>query len=100
MEDRMKNTLKAALVAAGLVVATQAVAQVTFYDRENLRGRSFTADRPVANFERFGFNDRAASAVVENGAWEACENARFSGRCVVLQPGRYDTLSRVGLNFQ
>ncbi len=96
----MNNTLKTMLGVAGLIVATQAAAQVTFYEREGFRGRSFDADRPIANFERFGFNDRAASAVVQDGAWEVCEDARFSGRCVVLQPGRYESLSRMGLNYQ
>src|SRR5512141_2289595 len=88
----MNNTLKTMLGVAGLIVATQAAAQVTFYEREGFRGRSFDTDRPVGNFERFGFNDRAASAVVQDGAWEVCEDARFSGRCVVLQPGRYESL--------
>ena len=47
------------LGAAALVLATQAAAQVTFYEGEGYRGRAFKASGPVANFERFGFNDRA-----------------------------------------
>lgn len=96
----MKKALTMALGAAGIVVAVQAAAQVTFYEREGFRGRSFNADRQVGNLERFGFNDRAASAVVEGGRWEVCEDARFSGRCVVLQPGRYGSLSDMGLKYQ
>jgi len=96
----MNKTLQAALGIAGLVVATQAAAQVTFYEREDFRGRSFTADHPIGNLERFGFNDRAASARVDGGAWQVCEDARFNGNCVVLQPGQYDSLRAMGLNHQ
>jgi uncharacterized protein YcfJ len=94
----MNRTLQTALGIAGLIVATQAAAQVTFYEREDFRGRSFTADRPIGNFERFGFNDRASSARVDNGTWQVCEDARFSGNCVVLQPGSYDSLRAMGLD--
>ncbi len=74
------------------------VAQVTFYEREDFRGRSFTTDRPVLNFERHGFNDRAWSAEVLGERWEVCEDPRLSGRCAVLQPGRYPSLAEIGLN--
>ena len=30
--------------------------------------------------------------------WEVCDDARFSGRCVVLRPGWYPTLAALGLN--
>jgi len=94
----MNKTLQAALCVAGLAAATQAMAQVTFYSKEGFRGPSFTADRPVGNLERQGFNDRASSAVVNGGAWQVCEDARFNGRCVVLQPGQYDSLRSMGLD--
>jgi uncharacterized protein YcfJ len=94
----MNKTLRAALCVAGLAAATQAAAQVTFFGRQDFRGPSFTADRAVANFERWGFNDRASSAIVDRGAWQVCEDARFNGHCVVLQPGQYDSLRAMGLN--
>jgi uncharacterized protein YcfJ len=47
--------------------------------------------------ERTGFNDRAQSAVVQGGSWQVCEDARFEGRCAVLQPGEYPSLSDMGL---
>jgi uncharacterized protein YcfJ len=72
--------------------------QVIFYENEGFSGRSFTADKQVMNFQRFGFNDRASSAVVLGDRWEACEDIRFGGRCVVLRPGRYPSLARMGLN--
>jgi uncharacterized protein YcfJ len=72
--------------------------QVIFYENEGFSGRSFTAERQIENFARFGFNDRASSVVVLGDRWEVCEDAGFSGRCVVLRPGRYASLARMGLN--
>ena len=94
----MNTILKTALAVAGVAIATQAVAQITFYEREGFEGQSFTADREIRNFERYGFNDRASSVVVLGDRWEVCEDARFSGRCVVLRPGRYPSLAAMGLN--
>ena len=93
----MSISLKAAMGVVGLVVATQAAAQVTFYSRDDFRGQSFTTDRTVSNFDGSGFNDRASSAVVNGGTWQACEDAGFNGRCVILQPGEYRSLDAMGL---
>ena len=95
----MNAKLFVALTLAGIAAAPLASAQVTFYEREGFEGRSFTTSKQVGNFERFGFNDRASSAVVTRGdRWEVCENARFEGRCVVLRPGNYPSLAAIGLN--
>src|SRR5439155_25403628 len=94
----MQMTLKTLLAVAAVGFATQAAAQITFYEGEGFRGRAFTTDKQVWNFERYGFNDRASSAVVNRGRWEVCEDARFEGRCVVLRPGSYDSLSGMGMN--
>lgn len=94
----MKSTFNTALGIAGIVLATQAAAQITFYEDDGFQGRSFRADRQIGNFERFGFNDRASSVIVDRGRWEVCEDAGFSGRCVVLRPGQYDSLGTMGLN--
>ncbi len=72
--------------------------QVTFYEHDGFGGRSFTTEKEVNNFRRYGFNDRASSVVVVGERWEACENTRYSGRCVILRPGRYASLSAMGLN--
>jgi uncharacterized protein YcfJ len=90
--------IRTALTVAGLAIATQAAAQVTFYENDNFQGRSFTTQKPVGNFESFGFNDRASSVVVSRDRWEVCEDARFSGRCIVLRPGNYPSLGAMGLN--
>ena len=94
----MNWLLKNALAVAAVAIATHATAQVTFYQDDGFRGQSFTAERDVANFQRFGFNDRASSVVVQGERWEVCEDARFEGRCVVLRPGRYPSLSAIGLS--
>ena len=94
----MNLKLKTALAASALLVAAQAVAQITFYEGEGFRGRTFTANSQVNNFQRVGFNDRATSVVVTNGRWEVCDNANFGGNCVVLRRGSYDSLSGLGMS--
>lgn len=94
----MNTILRSALAVAAVAISAQAAAQVTFYERESFQGRSFTAEKRVGNFQRFGFNDRASSVVVLRDRWEVCENAGFGGRCVVLRPGRYPSLTAMGLN--
>jgi len=94
----MKALLRNALAVAAVAIATQAVAQVTFYEREGFEGRTFTTGRQIGNLERQGFNDRASSVEVVGDRWEVCEDVRFSGRCVVLRPGRYPSLAAMGLN--
>ena len=96
----MHSTIKPLIAFAMLAVAACASAQVTFYEGEGFRGRVVQVDRPVVNLEREGFNDRAASAVVDRGRWEVCEDARFAGHCVVLRPGSYDSLRGLGLYKQ
>lgn len=93
----MKLKLKAAIGAAAVLLGTQAMAQITFYEREGFGGRAFSTDRRVGNFERFGFNDRASSVVVDRGRWEVCDEPRFEGHCVVLRRGSYDSLRGLGM---
>ena len=97
----MKAILRTALALTTVALATQAVAQVTFYEREGFQGDSFTTRRQIADFGRFGFNDRASSVVVAGEGperWQVCEDVRFGGACVVLRPGQYPTLRSMGLN--
>jgi len=92
------RTLKMALAVAGVALATQAAAQITFYDGEGFQGPAFTADKAIYDFDPLGFNDRAQSLVVSGGTWQVCEDSRFRGRCVVLQPGNYDSLRSMGMS--
>ena len=94
----MNTLLKSTLAVAGLALAAEASAQITFYEEEGYAGRSFTTSRQVSNFERYGFNDRARSVVVLSERWEVCDDELFAGRCVVLRPGRYPSLGAMGLN--
>ena len=94
----MKKFLKLALGIAALMLVQQAVAQVTLYESEGLRGQVFTADRPISDLERYGFNDRASSAIVQRGDWEVCEHANWQGRCMILRPGQYPSLAAMGMN--
>jgi uncharacterized protein YcfJ len=94
----MNWKLQAALSATTVLLATQAAANITFYEHDGFRGRAFTTDTQVANFERQGFNDRASSVVVDRGRWEVCSDARFEGKCVVLRSGSYDSLRGLGMN--
>lgn len=94
----MNWKLKSAFGAFALLLAAQAGAQITLYPREQFRGRAFVADRRIEDFGRYGFDDRASSAVVEHGRWLVCEDAYFEGHCVVLRRGYYDSLRRMGLN--
>lgn len=94
----MNTALRSTLAIAGLMAATQAAASITFYEREGFEGRSFVTAKPVGNFQVLGFNDRASSVIVTSGRWEACEDARFAGRCVVLREGQYGSLAAMGLN--
>ncbi len=112
----MKTFLRQALTVGAMAFAAQAgaqtpiygndhrnanapvVAQIIFYEHENFGGRSFTADRQLEDLNRFGFNDRASSAVVFGERWEICTDRRFRGQCAVLLPGRYASLSAMGMN--
>jgi uncharacterized protein YcfJ len=94
----MQSILKPALGVIAMTLTMQAAAQVTFYEGEEFRGGTFRADRAIPNFASTGFNDRATSAVIEQGTWEICEDAGFRGRCVILRPGSYPSLAAFGID--
>jgi len=94
----MNTLLRNILAGVGVAFATQAAAQVTFYEYESFQGHAFTTEKQIGNFSRRGLDNHAASAEVQSDRWEVCEAARFKGRCVVLRPGRYPSLAAMGLN--
>jgi uncharacterized protein YcfJ len=94
----MNSAMRNALGVIAAAISAQAAADIVLYEREGFRGQSFTAQESIRNLERFDFNNRASSAVVLGGRWEACEERRFEGRCVILRPGRYASLGAMGLN--
>ena len=92
----MNMKLKIAMGVATFALATQAMAQITFYEHEGFRGRTFVTSKPVTNLQRRGFNDLASSVSVKSGRWEVCDDEQFEGSCVVLRAGSYDSLDRIG----
>lgn len=92
----MCKTLSLVLLLAVLGCG-EARGQITFYERPDFRGRTFTSYDPIRNFQRYGFNDRAASVIVRSGTWEVCTDADFAGNCTTLKPGRYPTLVSMGI---
>jgi uncharacterized protein YcfJ len=94
----MNQTFQALAGITTLAFAVHAAAQVTLHEQEGFQGRSFTSQERSPNLQRSGFNDRASSAIVVGQRWQACEDARFRGRCMVLRPGQYPSLAAMGLN--
>jgi uncharacterized protein YcfJ len=88
---------KPLLGLAAVAACTHAAAQITFYEGDHFRGRTFATSQPVSNFKNAGFNDQASSVVVERGRWEVCDDSKYRGRCVVLRRGSYDSLRNMGL---
>lgn len=71
----------------------QHLSRAILYEGPGLTGRSFTLDNEVvANFGATGFNDRAASLVIEGGYWIFCSDANFYGECRTFGPGEYRRL--------
>ena len=82
-------------------VALASAGQIVLYEHEGFEGRNFSASTTVEDFRDSGFNDRASSALVRgdrSDRWEVCEDGGFRGRCVILRPGQYPSLTAMGLN--
>ena len=94
----MIKALKTILCLSAITVAAQAAAQVTVYESESFAGRAFTTNERIVNMERIGFNDRASSITVAGERWEVCDETRMNGRCSVLRPGRYPSLTAMGMD--
>lgn len=94
----MRYLLRFALASLMIAACSAATAQVTLYQQQGLRGRAFSTNGAVANLDRFGFNDRASSVVVQRGRWQLCDQAQFRGRCVVIERGQYPSLAALGMN--
>lgn len=87
-----------AVLAALCLASTALHAQITFYENEHFRGRTFAANKSVTDFRRSGFSDRSSSVIVQGGRWQVCDDIGFAGRCVVLRMGNYDSLN--GMDMQ
>jgi uncharacterized protein YcfJ len=94
----MKTILRSLFVLSSIAIAAQASAQITFYEADNFRGRTFNTHTQRNDFTRIGFNDKASSVIVDKGRWEVCNDVNFGGRCMILRQGSYSSLSAMGLN--
>ena len=74
----MNAIFRTALGMVGAAIAMQAAAQATFYEREGFHGRSFTTQRQIGDFGRYGFNDRASSVEVVGNARNGGKSAKTS----------------------
>lgn len=86
------------MTATILTLSAQALAQITLYENDGWRGRTFATEKEVRDLNWFGFNDRASSVIVEGGQWELCDEADFGGKCMILRRGNYASLSDMGMN--
>jgi hypothetical protein len=66
--------------------------RLILYDAEGFTGRSIAVTENVVDLVNTGFNDQAASVLVESGRWEICSDSYFRGQCMVLGPGQYRRL--------
>ncbi len=97
----MHHILKVALALGGLAMAGHSAAQVTLFEKDGYRGRSFTTSESVNNLNRSGYEGRASSVAVQGNRsdrWEVCEERRFRGRCTILRHGTYPSLKALGLS--
>lgn len=85
---------KLAMAAALTAAAVSATAgQITLYGRTGFQGTNMTTTETAPNLVRSALNDTASSVVVTSGTWEACTQAYFRGRCALLTPGNYSSVS-------
>jgi hypothetical protein len=65
---------------------------IELFAHANFKGNHTAVLRDSADLVQLGFNDRAASVVVEEGNWQLCTDHDYRGSCRTLAPGRYDNL--------
>ncbi len=75
----------------------QGTARVILYSNENFRGESMAISGRDGSLDRSGFENVAASMIIEGGQWLLCTDQFFRGNCRVMGPGRYRTLRDFGL---
>ncbi len=76
-----------------LVPPPAAGASVVLYELPHFGGRSLVIDRDeLANLERLGFDNRAASLRIASGHWMFCTDVQYQGDCRTFGPGEYPRL--------
>ena len=90
--------IKHLCLAALAAFAVGATAQdIVLYQGENFSGPRFSASNSVDDLARVGFNDRASSVTIRNGAWQLCSDSHYRGQCATLRAGDYPSLGAMGL---
>jgi hypothetical protein len=85
----LKPLLLGLITAAGGAAAAD---RITFYSDDNFGGRQFSADQPVSNFARNGFNDRISSAVARRPLGNLPRCRLFAADAAFFAPGAYPNL--------
>lgn len=78
--------------------AAEGSGRVILFGNRNFRGESIAISGVNGALDRSGFNDAAASMIVEGGRWILCTEPYFRGECRVIGPGRYAALTPLGLD--
>ena len=69
--------------------------RVVLYEQPNFGGQAVVIERSaVSDLQRVGFNNRAASMLIESGTWMFCTDTGFHGSCYTLGAGQYASLPR------
>jgi hypothetical protein len=65
---------------------------IELFAGRHFEGQRLPLGRDSKDLNEFAFNDRAGSVVVYEGVWTFCQDVRYKGRCMTLEPGRYENL--------
>ncbi|HET9645581.1 MAG TPA: beta/gamma crystallin-related protein [Burkholderiaceae bacterium] len=100
---RLRDLCRTGMRAIGLMamlLGCSAVfaADIMFFQHDEYAGARFEVDSDVPDFAQHGFGGVASSVVVTRGRWEVCTEAWYRGRCTMLTPGSYPSLSMMGMN--
>ena len=68
---------------------------IELFSQSGFSGARLGLHNEVRTLVDYDFNDQAGSIIVNEGRWELCEHADFGGRCIVLEPGRYEFLDNM-----
>ena len=68
------------------------------YEHVDFKGRAIRLLGGCNDLREYNFNDKVSSIVIENGIWLFYEHVRYGGKVVILYPGRYSDLRKMGFN--
>jgi hypothetical protein len=85
-------------LAMGAWASMSGAADLTLYTEGAFQGRPLNVVIDLPQLGSLNFNDRASSVIIEKGAWVLCTEEDFAGRCVTLEPGKYESLQALGLD--